>query len=64
MNELATISRVKAKPADERALEEYLREAGTAASEAKAIVAKGHKGLLDQREAGDRFIDIINRFTA
>ena len=67
MNELATISRVKQKPADERALEEYLREAGYSRTEAKAIVAKGHKGLTDQREAGDaadRFLDRLNQFNA
>ena len=66
MNDQALISRVKQKPADERALEEYLREAGYSRTEAKAIVAKGHKGL-DQREAGDnaaRFLDLLKQFNA
>ena len=66
MNELANITRVKQKPADERALEEYLREAGYSRSEAKAIVAKGHKGLVDPREADDttqRFTNLLNRLT-
>ena len=64
MNELAGITRVKQKPADERALEEYLREAGYSRAEAKAVVARGYKGLSDQREAEGRFIDIINRLNA
>jgi len=34
----------KSKPADERQLEEYLREAGYSRSEAKAIVAKRLQG--------------------
>ena len=62
MNELAGITRVKNKPGGERGLEEYLREAGYSRGDAKAIIAKGYKGLSDQREAVDRFIDIINQF--
>ena len=53
-NDHARLTMVKSKPADVRALEEYLREAGYSRGEAKAIVAKGHKGLSDQREAGVR----------
>lgn len=63
-NDHARVTRVKQKPADERALEEYLREAGYSRAEAKAVVAKGYKGLSARREAEDRFIDIINRLNA
>ncbi len=51
MNERAGITGVKAKPADERELEEYLREAGYSRGEAKAIVAKGYKAMAGRREA-------------
>ena len=64
MNELAGITRVKQKPADERALEEYLREAGYSRTEAKAIVAKGHKGVRREADAEARFIDLLNQFNA
>ncbi len=63
-NEMAKITRVKSKPADERALEEYLREAGYSRGEAKAIVAKGYKAIAGQREADgqEHFEAITNLF--
>jgi len=64
MNDQALISRVKTKPADERALEEYLRDAGYSRTEAKAIVAKGHKGIQREADAEARFTDLLNRFNA
>lgn len=49
-NERAQITRVKSKPADERELEEYLREVGYSHSEAKGLIAKGYKAIAGQRE--------------
>ena len=64
MNELATISRVKQKPATARELEEHLRDVGFSQAEAKRVVAEGYRGLGDQRDVEGRFIDIINQFKA
>ncbi len=50
MNELAAITRVKAKPASERELEEYLRDVGYSQNEAKKIVAEGYKAIAGQRD--------------
>ena len=57
MNELATITRVKSKPENERDLEEILREAGYSRGEAKAIVAKGYKAIAGQREVEGHELD-------
>ena len=64
MNELATISRVKNKPATERELEERLRDVGFSQADAKRVAAGGFKALQrDVEPADQRFADIINRFT-
>lgn len=57
MNELATITRVKGKPEDERQLEEYLREVGYTQGEAKGIIAKGYKAIAGQREVEGHALD-------
>lgn len=49
-NDMARITSVKSKPANERQLEEYLREAGYSRSEAKGLIAKGYKAIANQRE--------------
>ena len=51
-NEQAKITRVKSKPASERELEEFLREAGYSRGEAKALIAKGFKAM-SQRDADE-----------
>jgi len=62
-NPMARITGVKSKPADERGLEEYLREAGYSRGEAKAIVAKGYKAIAGQREAeGQELKELCNLF--
>ena len=62
MNELATITRVKSKPEDERQLEEYLREVGYTHSEAKGIIAKGYKAIAGQREVEEQEHPLSNLF--
>ena len=57
MNDLATITSVKNKPATERQLEECLRDAGYSQREAKAIVADGYKAIAGRRDAEGHELD-------
>ena len=66
MNEAAGITRVKAKPASERELEEYLRDVGYSQKEAKKIVAEGYKAIAGQRDVEghelDGLFNILNNY--
>lgn len=50
-NDMARITNVKSKPADERELEQILRDAGYSRREAKALISGGFKALEPQRDA-------------
>ena len=59
MNERATITSVKAKPATERELEECLRDAGFSQKEAKTIVSGGYKAIAGRRDADGHELDAL-----
>ena len=61
MNEKATITHVKTKPATERELEEYLRDVGYSHTEAKKIVSEGYKAIAGQRDVeGQELHNLFN----
>ena len=61
MNEKATITHVKTKPATERELEEHLRDVGFSQSEAKKIVSEGYKAIAGQRDVeGQKLSSLFN----